>query len=89
MQNRNDYLDDKYPSTLYLRISSHFNLDQKVGGNKRKKKNHLFFVKHKKMFGFPWSQVENRVCLTLFEVRSGITLCSEGGQFDHSIFEVE
>ena len=27
--------------------------------------------------------------LTLFEVRSGITLWSEGGQFDHSIFEVE
>ena len=27
--------------------------------------------------------------LTLFGVTSGITLCSEGGQFDHSIFEVE
>ena len=27
--------------------------------------------------------------LTLFWVRSGMTLLGEGGQFDHSIFEVQ
>ena len=29
---------------------------------------------------------KNRLSLTLSGVRSGMTLCSEGGQFDHNIF---